>query len=246
MVELLSYKFPLILDATNVPHNLKVLVLAPHPDDFDVIGITMRLFHNNNSIFLAVLSSGASGVEDSFCECDDLSVKASIREEEQLNSCKYFGLRTEDVEFMRLEEDDFGHLLSNCNNIDKIKLVLLDNTPDIICLPHGNDKNIDHQITHRMLHEILKECDSPIITLLNRSPDTISMQHDLYIVFDDNDAEWKSNLLLFHHSQHMRNLHLRKYGFDERILNINKYIARKYLNIDKYAEVFEIEIYRKK
>jgi len=34
--------------------NQRVLVLAPHPDDFDAIGVTLRFLHKRgNSIFVA-------------------------------------------------------------------------------------------------------------------------------------------------------------------------------------------------
>ena len=46
----------------------KILVLALHPDDFDATGLMLKqLFQQGQSIYLAVMSSGASGVEDSFC-----------------------------------------------------------------------------------------------------------------------------------------------------------------------------------
>ena len=43
---------------------MKLLVLAPHPDDFDAIGATLKfLFSNNNPLEVAVAYTG-SGVED--------------------------------------------------------------------------------------------------------------------------------------------------------------------------------------
>ena len=42
---------------------LRLLVLAPHPDDFDAIAITLRYFQaRGNEIHLAVLSGGSQGV----------------------------------------------------------------------------------------------------------------------------------------------------------------------------------------
>ncbi len=38
---------------------LRILVLAPHPDDFDAIGVSMRNFwKNGNPLYLAVATSG--------------------------------------------------------------------------------------------------------------------------------------------------------------------------------------------
>ena len=43
----------------------RVLNLAPHPDDFDVAGVTFRRMHDAGcDIHLAVLTSGAAGVQD--------------------------------------------------------------------------------------------------------------------------------------------------------------------------------------
>ena len=71
----------------------KVLVLAPHPDDFDAIAVTLKIFRDNgNHIELAVISGAESGVEDSFCEKHPGMSKAEIRELEQSASCKFFGL----------------------------------------------------------------------------------------------------------------------------------------------------------
>ncbi|MBP1768990.1 MAG: hypothetical protein H6P98_3105, partial [Candidatus Aminicenantes bacterium] len=67
-------------------------VLAPHPDDFDAAGVTLRLFQRNgNRVSLAVLTSGASGVEDGFCSPPARAEKARIRENEQRASCRFFG-----------------------------------------------------------------------------------------------------------------------------------------------------------
>ncbi len=41
---------------------------------------------------MAVVGSGISGVEDSFCSPPTPAAKARVREEEQRASCKFFGL----------------------------------------------------------------------------------------------------------------------------------------------------------
>ena len=59
---------PVPLQSLAFPRDVRVLVLAPHPDDFDAIGLTMRFFWDKGqSVHVAVATSGASGVEDSFC-----------------------------------------------------------------------------------------------------------------------------------------------------------------------------------
>jgi hypothetical protein len=58
---------PVALRTLTFPKALRVPVLAPHPDGFDVIGVAMRfLRESGNPLYLAVATSGASGVEDTF------------------------------------------------------------------------------------------------------------------------------------------------------------------------------------
>jgi LmbE family N-acetylglucosaminyl deacetylase len=93
---------PFRLDNVDVPKGLTVTVLAPHPDDFDAIGATLRRLRDaGNRIHLAVLSS-CSGVEDSFCSPPTLEQKRAIREQEQRDSCRFFGLPDDCLAFPRL------------------------------------------------------------------------------------------------------------------------------------------------
>ena len=99
---------------------MRLLVLAPHPDDFDEIGVTLRFFRDNgNPIFVAVVSSGASGVEDSFCTPPTIEKKAEVREQEQRRSCRFFGLQDTHLDFLRLTEDHNGHILGNSESLEK-------------------------------------------------------------------------------------------------------------------------------
>ena len=73
------------------------------------IAITLRFFRDKGAdIWLAVLSSGASGVEDGFCQPSSIAAKAAIREREQQASYRLFGLADERVAFLRLTENEAG------------------------------------------------------------------------------------------------------------------------------------------
>ena len=91
-----------------------------------------------------------------------------------------------------------------------------------------------------MFRKMASALGYPVTALLAKDPKTISMRHDLYTVFGPEEAEWKAELLRFHQSQHQRNLNTRGYGFDERILRVNRESARELLKNDMYAETFEI------
>ena len=64
--------------------SLRLLVMAPHPDDFDAIAVMLKYFQaNGNPILLLVLIGGSSGVNDSFPENPTKHRKAKNRETEQ-------------------------------------------------------------------------------------------------------------------------------------------------------------------
>jgi len=244
MTDLLDGERPLRLDSVKWPSDLRVLVLAPHPDDFDAIGVTLRILRDNgNPIHVVVVCSSASGVQDEFCSPPTAKVKAAIREREQEDSCRFFGLPPSQLTFLRLEEDEAGHLAETEANLERLTQCVLDRCPNLVFLPHGNDTNLGHQRTYAMFRRIASEAGCPIAAFLNRDPKTIDMRHDAYTVFGDEEAEWKAKLLRCHCSQHQRNLNTRGHGFDERILRVDRENAGKHLETDGHAEIFEIEFF---
>ena len=238
-------KRPISLAKARVAKDLRVLYLAPHPDDFDAVGIAMRWFkENGNPLSVAVATSGASGVEDSYGSAASWQAKAEIREREQAAACRFFGMDDAHVSFLRLEEDHAGHPADTENNLERTRHHVLDVHPDIVCLPHGNDANTAHQRIYAMFRRIASAAGYPIVALLNRDPKTLGMRLDLYITFGKQEADWKGNLLRFHQSQHQRNLNLRRHGFDDRILTVNRQIAQEILpGKNLFAEGFELEFF---
>ncbi|MDP3581877.1 MAG: GNAT family N-acetyltransferase [Ignavibacteria bacterium] len=237
-------KHPVILSELNIPSSLQVALLAPHPDDFDAIGITMRALHENgNTINLAVLTTGVSGVEDVYAAKRGSGDKAAIREEEQKASIQFFGLPQEQITFLRLENDETKHMAVTENNFARTKEFWDGHTPDIVFLPHGNDTNTDHQRTYAMFKKILEAESKPVIAFLNKDPKTIGIRNDVITTFDETEAAWKGELLRFHKSQHERNLRTRNHGFDERILSVNRKDAEELCLQDKYVEIFELEFH---
>lgn len=233
---------PLYFRKLKLSSNLRVAVLAPHPDDFDAIGITMRILQNNgNKINLAVLTSGAGGVDNKGLT---ILEKSALREEEQKSSCNFFGLPPDCLTFLHLEEDAEHHIEVSERNLEHLKTFWVAHSPDIIFMPHGNDTNKEHKRTYLLFRKLMETLNRSIVALLSKDPKTIEMKHDLYTEFgDDEDAIWKAELLRHHKTQHERNLRTRQHGFDERILNLNRQIARESGLHEKFAEVFEIEWY---
>ncbi|MEA5098504.1 MAG: PIG-L family deacetylase [Burkholderiaceae bacterium] len=226
-----------------IPERLRVLVLAPHPDDFDAIGVTLRfLAENGNPIHAAVVQTG-SGVDDAYQPGATLADKAALREREQRASLRFFGLPEENLTFLDLERDDTDQLADSAANFDAITSFIVDCALDIIFLPHGNDSNHAHRLMCSIARQAAARHGRPLALFLNRDAKTISMHVDLYLPFGDEMAEWKAQLLRFHDTQQQRNLMTRGHGFDERVLTLNRQIALD-LGLDgRYAEAFELEFY---
>ena len=232
---------PCAIDVGCIDSTMKLLVLAPHPDDFDAIGVTLKfLFSNNNPLAVAVAYTG-SGVEDSYRSRLTLEAKSQLREDEQRRSARFFGLPDECLQFMRLENDDSDQLVESHRNLGILESVVAQKAPDIIFLPHGNDTNSAHRAMYAMVHQIALRSHRPIALMLIRDPKNISMRTDLYLAFGEVQAAWKAQLLRFHDSQQKRNLNSRGYGFDKRILDFNQQSAKELGLNQPYAEVFEIE-----
>ncbi len=227
--------------AQALPSELRVTVLAPHPDDFDAIGITLRRLHRNGiRIDLLVLTTGESGVEEEYAAARSPLGKAAIREREQLASCDFFGLQARNVRFLRLATDSDGALREDESAFEAIKAALLPLHPDLVFLPHGNDTNPDHQRVYALLVRLARQESLVALACLNRDPKTLSMRVDLTTPFSVEEAEWKRKLLRFHDSQHQRNLRSRGHGFDDRILMDNEQAAKSAGLDAPFAEVFEL------
>ncbi len=73
----------------------RIVILSPHPDDFDAIAVTLRQFHERGSrIDLAVVTSGASGVEDFFSGTPDPAVKAASARKNSARAAGFSGCQT--------------------------------------------------------------------------------------------------------------------------------------------------------
>ncbi len=235
---------PVHLQEAGVPPDLRVLVLAPHPDDFDAIGVSMRLLHKNgNRIDVGVVTSGASGVEDGFGGVFSAEEKEKIREDEQIRSARFFGLPDDRLAFLRLAEDENGDPVDSAANQDVIRSYILLKRPDLVFLPHWNDTNRGHQLNHVLFKKAVDREKLPLVACLNEDPKTRDIRRDICMVFDDAEAEWKRKLLRHHRSQQERNLKTRGHGFDDRILTLNRRAAETLGMMNNYAEIFEVEKY---
>ena len=233
---------PLRLSELTLPASLTLVVLAPHPDDFDAIAVTLRYFHQRgDTIHLAVLTTGASGVEDGYADAYTADDKATLREAEQAASCAFFGLPSERLSFLRLPPDEKGNPRLDDINRQCIRDYLAARQPDLVFMPHGNDSNVTHQRTYALFRAVALAERWKLWAVLNQDAKTVAMRTDLYTPFAAGDAAWKAELLRLHASQQQRNLNTRAQGFDERVLAVNRKTG---LGLHaEYAEAFELEAY---
>lgn len=226
---------PLLFSELRFDTPLKVAVLAPHPDDFDAIGVSMRFLHEQgHKIHVAVLTTGASGVEDGFAGAHSAAEKSAVREAEQIESCRFFGLPDEHLNFLQLWDGN-----DEAAGREKLRAWLLSVRPDLAFMPHGNDSNATHRRTYETFRAIAQQEKLQLWACLNKDAKTQAMRADLYMYFGEPEALWKAQLLRLHRSQHERNLNTRNMGFDERVLNMNRTAASN--SGEAYAEVFELK-----
>jgi len=236
---------PASIDSIGFSPSLRLLVLAPHPDDFDAIAITLRYLQaRGNEIHLAVLSGGSKGVQDSYAKPPSWKQKARLREKEQLESCGFFGLPPSRLHFLRLPEAVDGELAQDAANHTRLSKQIIDTAPQVLFLPYGDDNNSGHRRTYDMVRAAAQDLGSPLLALYNKDAKTRNFRTDLYTGFDEIQASWKRTLLRFHDSQQARNIETRGHGFDDRILSFNRKLADELGLEIPYAEAFQVELFR--
>ena len=228
---------PLSLRAIAFPRPLTILVPAPHPDDFDAIGLSLRHLHQQgHALHLAVLTGGASGVEDGFQGANDDNAKAALREAEQRASCAFFGLPAAQLHFLRLWDSEAEAAADHA----RLQEWMAARRADIVFMPHGNDSNRTHRRTYDAVCRLALTLGLDAWACLNQDAKTLDMRMDLVFEFGEEDAAWKAQLLRFHRSQQERNLRSRGAGFDQRVLQVNRRAAQALGVAWPYAEVFEL------
>ena len=233
---------PVSLESVAIPPGLVVAVVGPHPDDFDAVAVTLRRLKDAGAAVHAFVCQTSSGVLDTFCTPPTAAAKQELREQEQRDSLRFFGLPDDRVTFLDLERDpaDDGQPFDHEANQRRLSVAVLPVRPDVVVLPHGNDTNSGHRKIHAMVMRMASAAGFPMTAWLIRDPKTVAMRIDLFAPFGGDKAGWKAEMLRFHRSQHQRNLDTRGRGFDDRILDVNRAIARELGLADPFAEAFEV------
>jgi len=249
------------------PESGHVVELGPHPDDPDAVAVTLHLFATSGCrVSYVITCLSPQGVTDSYAlqaarksgkeiENNLDAFKRELRREEQITSARLAGFAGDSLYFYTLEEDQKGRLVDSPANARAYAELLASLDPDIVLMPYGEDTNSDHVLNWRFFcqgaQQLARKRGKPILGLYNRDPKTVRINEQLAVPFGREMAEWKSRLLRTHRSQHERNLEQRGYGFDQRILEVNREAWKSFKDRGTsvwpenylYAETFQVECF---
>lgn len=214
------------------------LALAPHPDDPDAVAVLLRALADGGwHLHWAVLTSGWSGVEDAFAG-PGRAAKAAVREAEEQTAARRFGLAPAALEFLRLAEGADGHLVDDAANRAAVERCLADRRPGLVVIPYHDDSNPSHRLAaHWCLGWAARQpAGAAPVVLEAEDPKSAGFQPTLRLLFGEERAQWKAELLECHASQSARNRRQRGISFAERILGVNRTGAADHPGF--YAERF--------
>ena len=224
------------------PRKMRILVTAPHPDDFDAIGVTLKyLMDQGHDIHVFVAETG-SGIDKFYGAGLTQEEKRQLRVREQTGSFRFFGLPDENGHFLRLNNAPDDQVVDDEANRLFLERRIRELKPDMLFMPHGHDSNRAHRDMYAMMKAIASKVEWPVALMKNSDIKTLGMTKDFYVGFGPAQAQWKAKLLRYHDSQHQRNLRDRKYGFDDRVLTLNRRTAAELGIPEPYAASFEVEI----
>ena len=212
-----------------------VLIVAPHPDD-DIIGcggsIAKHCKAGNQVTIMYMTSGDAGGIHYSREEL------ATLREEEAQKAANHLGVNN--LIFLRLAD---GYVEFNRENLIRITCILREIKPDIVYIPHSQEANRDHRITHQLLLEACQRAGAPffpecgtqlwgIATILGY--EVWTPIQDVYYSEDISEfMDQKRAALQIHVSQ------LEYYRYDEAIKGFNRYRGIMTAGCD-YGECFTL------
>lgn len=221
-----------------------ILVLCPHPDDFDVAGVTLKQLHKKGATIHVAIAPTFSGILESFYKQPASSSEMiKTREEEQRQSLLYFGLAESAFEFLphSCDLDDNGEWKYSEANKSLIEKCLLHHVPELVFIPHPNDNNPAHSAMYKMVKECIDRHHLAVHLMMQMDPKTKGMSLDFVTEISDREADWKKQLLSHHKTQDHRNQTTRGISLADRVLSINQEAAKTCQSRSSFAEAFEIE-----
>jgi LmbE family N-acetylglucosaminyl deacetylase len=211
-----------------LPGSGRALALSPHPDDPDAVAVLLRSLQQGGwEVHWTILTSGWSGVEDAFAG-PSRAEKGRVRQAEQRDSARLFGLPEDRLVFLALDEDEAGDLQASAANYRRYADYLTALQPALVVLPWEEDTNPSHRLNYAWLVRWAARYPGDLLALGNEDPKTTNFRPHLQLTFGEETAAWKASLLECHRSQSTRNQRTRGITFAERILNVNTIAPGQY------------------
>lgn len=236
-----AHRRPTDIRALPLKSGARVHFLASRPADFDVVAVTMRHYlWSGAELRLDVLTSGHRDVADGFDGAATRLQKERIREAEQIESCKLFGLPRAALKFRNLSVDRHGNLMLVEKNVRVVEACLRSFSSDIVIIPHPSNLSVDRGVVYQLTEAAARAVGTKLTVMLANAPRTVAVRPDVFTPFSEQDAIWKGALLVSHRSQHLHSMHTWGCGFDTRILVPNRVWARGLGTAAPYAEVIQL------
>jgi len=215
---------------------LKILVLAPHPDDdvFGLGGTVFKFAKNGDEVSVIYFCDGSKGNSEGIRD----SSMITKRKKEATDAAKELGIKK--VTFWGYKD---GQLQNGKTIVKALFAYISELKPDMIFLPSFLDNPRDHFAVNEILYDTLFNHDEKLKIL----PEYIAM-YEIWTPFFPNAIinitnviEHKKTAIAFHASQ------FKSRGYDKAILAFNQYRAEMN-GIKGYAEGFYIsspKVYKK-
>jgi LmbE family N-acetylglucosaminyl deacetylase len=217
---------------------MKVLIVAPHPDD-DIIGCGGRILQHLRKgdqlqvIYITSGESGSLGISK-----DELALQ---REEEAAAAIKKLGITQ--TFFWRWAD---GYVKYGKEELIQAINFIRQHQPDLVYLPHPDDGHVDHQQTTKIFLEAIGRAGGKCFQECLPEPWSVSavlgyevwtpIQKPQLTVDISKQIDQKITALQAHHSQ------LENVAYDEGVRGLNRYrgaMSQK----GKYCECFSILSY---
>jgi len=132
---------------------MRVLVVAPHPDD-DVIGCGGSMIHHirkGHSVTVVYMTSGEAG-----SLVHSKEELREIREAEARDAASVMGVS--DLIFLRNAD---GSLAAKSESLTLLVRMIREKRPVLIYFPHADEGCRDHRITHEICREAVQRASGP-------------------------------------------------------------------------------------
>jgi len=140
-----------VLTKENMPKGKRILIISPHPDDVSInCGGVMALLTKRNKISAFIMTTGYR----SYIPNKTKKEIIKIREEETIRESEVSGFTPY---FLRLSFYDSYQGRSETKDIRKMIKKLKEIKPDILFIPHKNDKHPIHKLSRKILLNCLKK-----------------------------------------------------------------------------------------